>query len=525
MFSKLIRLFKTSIIAQILLLAVFGIAFFHEVFRMEFWKDDYAILCNIQHACHSNLQIPENLKYFVWPYQHFASMHAPLYSAFKLNPFGYFAVGFLALFISAVIFYFLVYELFSKKSLAFIASLIYLSSPIGVDNTFMMVTFLTGYLLPALFLTTLLFLYKYYKKRKLGYYLISLSTLFVAFEFLPNRSFYLPLIILIFEFIYFQKKKDSVRKFLLRQLVLVIAFIYFFYISPHMIYQSERIPNNLFDDIVNYKLFLNPVLTSVNMIYGGLAYFFSGNFSFFYSRIGWISGISILIITIICFVYFVLRSKKSEQHIIKIFFFALIYLYLTALAFYDFSQREISTASFRYLLPALPAYSLLIISIYIFATKINYGKNYIFRSIPLLLITIIISINIITTQFYIVDFNSRAPYTRQFIEQLNKYIPKLPKNAVIYFKLDEDAAINHRLIDSYRIGVYGPEAFFAVRYNLPVEDVNPPYNTYVDYSEFLSIIEKKQITRNKIFAFKYSMIGLTDITKEFRQSIQVPGNK
>lgn len=498
----MLRRFKNSIIAQIFTLGVFTVGFFHEIFRMEFWKDDYTLLYVIQ----------SKAPLFLYPYQHFAKLHAPLYEIFNLNPLGYFIIGLLALFIGSVIFYFLIYEVFSKKMLAFLASLIYLTSPIGIDDTFMATTFMTGNLVLVLLLLGLVFLYKFYKKRKIGYYFISIFSLVFSFEFLPHRTFYLPFVVFLFEVFYFDKKRDSVKAFFLRSLILLLAFIFFFYVSPRVIYPSPPV-SGFFKDILDYKLLLNPILTSMNMIYGSFAYFFLETFNF-YNKARLI-GTAFLIFTLFYSTYFIFRFKKTQGHLVKTFLFSLGYLYLTPLAFYAFSQREISVASFRYLHPGLPAYGLLIICIYLFLYKIVENKKT-FRFIPIMFLAIILFTNIYTSEHYIKDFNSRSPYTRQFIKDLTKYIPKLPKKSVIYFKLSEDPAVNYRLIDSIRVGAYNDDAYFAVRYNLGLSDVNP---AVTDFKYLLDLVRKKKIDKDKIFAFEYTGFGLTNISQSIRESI------
>jgi len=504
MFKKI----SNSITAHFLLLGAFTLILFREIFSMEFWKDDYTLLYRIQQKA----QV-----LFAYPYQHFVRMHDFLYDAFKLEPLGYFIVGLFIFFISAVIFYFLVYDLFSKKSLAFIASLIYITSPLGVDCVFMMTTFATGYLINVLFLITLLFLFRYFKTKKFVYYCVSLVSLIILCEFLPHRTFYLPFIVMLFELVNFKMQKISSKKLLLRLIVLLSIFVYFFYLSPTFVYPAparNHLGNltSVFRGIVNWRLVFNPLFTVTNMIYAGFAYLIYHNFfinnSLFRS--------AILIFTLLFLGYLFIKFRKREAKFSRIFLFSVGYLYLTPLAFYPFSQREISVASFRYLACGLPAFALFAVCVYLFLLKLYKNKTTLFRFLPQFIVMLVIIINAYSTRDYLKNFNSRSYYTRQFNSQFKDYVPQLPKNSIIYFDLDRDANINYRLIDSYRVGVYDERAYFAVRYNLKVEDLIP---IIVDYKQLVKFIKNDPQAIERVFAFAYRENGLINLIDETRSAL------
>ncbi|MDO8657985.1 MAG: hypothetical protein Q7K55_04545, partial [Candidatus Levybacteria bacterium] len=138
-----------------------------------------------------------------------------------------------------------------------------------------------------------------------------------------------------------------------------------------------------------------------------------------------------------------------------------------------------------------------------------FKKNKKMRFLPIFFISTVILINSVTTQIYIKDFNTRSNYAKEFSLQMKKFLPNLPKNALIYYQLDEDPQVNYRLYDTSRGGHYDDRAYFAVLYGLKQEEINLAYG---DFSILLNNVEKKQIDRDKIFAFKYGENGLTDIT-------------
>lgn len=535
----MIKKFIDSVFWQILALAVLVISFFHEAFKMQFWKDDYALLYNLQQK-----------EPFYFPYQHLVDLYAPFFALFGTNPIGYFSLGVLFIFISSVVFYYLVYKLFSKKILAFMASVIYITTPVGIDSVIMMMTFATTYFMLSLFLSALIFLLIFYEDQKIIYYLISLVFLYLSFELIPYRSFYLIGVVMGFEFINLRasislspkrafhfilknwtrvnykknnilsdyKYEHEVRNFILRQLLLLLVWVAVFYIIPVYLlpdvlkYHPQENIGKLYRSIIDYKLLLYPLLTTINIIVGGIPYLFYQNF-YIYNI--WVSLSSLLLISFLL-VYIYLHFRKKEKRLTKIYLFALGFLYITPLAFYAYSSREIMIAANRYLLCSVPAYSLLVICIYVFLFNV-FTNNEKLKLLPVFFFLLVFLINSFTTQTYIKDFNRRSYYSTQFSRQMKQFVPHLPKNSLIYFKLDEDANINYRLVDTYRGGHYDERAYFAVLYNLKQEEINP---VITDFTVFLDNLKKSSVDEDHVFAFQYTKDGLKDISKETRKSVE-----
>lgn len=499
----MVRKFTKSILLQMISLSFIVFAFFYETLKMQPWKDDYGLLYNLQQK-----------EPFPYPYHHLVDLHAPFFSILGTNPQGYFVLGILFVFLAAITFYYLVYELFANKMLAFMASLVFVTTPMGVDTVFMLMTFATTYFLIALFLLALIFIVKFYKNKRFLNYVVALILLALSFELAPFRSFYLIGIVFLFELIFL--KRDEIKNFLLRQIGLVLLWIFIFYVNPIFLLPSSlkieaSQATNFFQGGIDYRFLLYPLLTVTNIIFSGFAFIVYQNF--------YIKNVAIAIIlllgTIVFFAYIFFWLKQKKVNLLRVYVFALFYLYFTPLAFYVFSQKEISTASFRYLSGGLPAYGLLIICIFVFLSKI-FQKNKKLIFLPIAFFIIVILVNSITTQIYIKNFNKRSYYSKQFSAQMKELLPTLPKNALIYYQLDEDPQVNYRLYDTSRGGHYDDRAYFGVLYHLKQEEINLAYG---DFVVLLEKIKNIQIDKDKIFAFKYGENGLTDITKSIKESV------
>lgn len=534
--SEIIKSFNNSVRAQIAILAATTVLFFSETLKMQFWKDDYALLYNLQQK-----------EPFYFPYQHLVDMFSPAFSLFGINPLGYFFLGILSVFISSLVFYYFVYKLFSNKLLAFIACFAYVTTPIGIDSALMMMTFAVNYFALTLLLLVLINIIIFYEKKRFFYYLISLVLFGLSLELVPFRSFYFGGIIILFELINLnpsiptifrrifcmlgmriravsarklvildREERASLASFALRQLLLVSVWIIVLYVVPVYFFPDALKYNpetnaGVFRDIVNYKLLLNPLLTNINILFAGVAYIFYHNFYLVYNF--YITAVA-MIVLILFLLYLLVWFGRKDKKLLKIYVFPIGYLYLVSLAVYPYSSREIMLAANRYLTNSIPAYGILIVCIYIYLSSIFKRHKYI-RLLPIFFLSLLLLIGIVASQVYLKEFNTRSYYSTQFSQQIKTFVPSLPKNSILYFKLNEDANVNYRLFDTSRGGHYDDRAYFATLYNLKQEEINL---TYGDFTDLLDKVNEKQIDKDKIFAFEYDENGLTDITKSIRQS-------
>lgn len=535
--SEIVKKISNSISFQITTLAIITISFFHEAFRMQFWKDDYALLYILQ----------QNERVY-FPYQHLRDLHILFFPVFGINPLGYFSLGVIFVFISSLLFYYLIYKLFSSKIIAFIATVIYITSPVGIDSALMAMTFATDYFALVLLFLILICLISFYEKKKIIYYFISLIILAVSIELVSFRSFYYGGLMILFETInlkpslitvikklfyllknkiksttpkaiyaFDKKDKISIRNFILRQLLIIFMWFFVLYIVPVYLFPDAlkyhpETNAKTFSGIVNYKLLLNPLLTGVNILLTGISYIFYRDF---YLAHNLFIALAVLIAFLLFSIYLLAWFRKKDKRLLNIYMFGVGYLYLSSLAIYPYTARGITEATHRYLTNSLPAYGILIVCVYIFLSNIVRRHKRV-KLLPIFFLLLVLTINTVTTQAYLKEFNTRSYYSTQFSKQIKAFIPQLPKNSLVYVQLNEDPNVNYRLLDTSRGGHYDDKAYFAVLYNMKQEDLN---SMIVNYSVLLDRVKSKSINPDKIFAFSYSWDGLTDITKKVREYV------
>lgn len=499
---KAIQTFLTTISGHFLTLTIVSAIVFREVFRMEFWKDDFALLYN--------LQINEP---FYYPYHQLVMLYKPIYLLSGTDPRGYFAAGFIVFMLSAFIFYAFLMQIFKRRSAAFLGALVYVTAPTGVDTIFMTMLYAAGYFIVSLFTLTVLFLHRFHITKNNLWFIASLVTAALSYELVSYRGVYLFFIVILFEALFFKKNSTHIKAMSIRLALSFITWIYFFYLRPAFFLPEQlKHPNpegliRQFTDIFDYQLFLHPVLTMVNVMLGGIPRLIYGNFYTKYMLLRLATGGAV----ISGIGYIFLNLWKTDRKLFRWFAFSCAYILITTLSFYPFSQREISVVHFRYMVTALPAYGLFIICIYLFLKDRIKKRKY--RLIPAVFVLAVIVVNALSVMLFLREYNVRAPYTAQINRKFKEYVPELPENAYIYIEMTNDAAINYRFIDTHRGGHYDSRAYFAVLYNLKMDKVNNPLS---DYDELLTIVLDDPDKLQSVFAFKYDEQGLHHTTDEIR---------
>lgn len=503
---------KNSVVFHIFSLIALSVLFLHEIFRMYFWKDDYGLIYNLQ-----------NHLTFPFPYHQMVSFYEFFYKLFGIQPLGYFVSGLIAFIFSMILFYFLIYKLFRKKSIAFIASLIYVTAPVGIDTTFQAITFAMSYFFVGILFIILLLLLEYQRTKKFWYYIILLGLFAICNEFIPFRSLSFIGVIVLFEVFHFRlplfkNNKREIIGFIFRQTLLSAVWMIGMYIRPtYFISENIKDKSSAMAGIFNYifepQLIIRPFLTLVNVLLGGFAYPFFGNFTF-YDRHHWVSY-AVLVIVFLAVAFLIYKRKKYKFSTLPLFIFALLSIYIVNLSFYPFSSKDIEVGVFRHMVVNLPFYALITTCMFIMLKNI-FAKQGIIGYIPYIFLLTTIFVNIYSTQVYMREFNTRSFYAKQFWRQLKNFIPEYKKDTLIYIHPEKDPQVKYRLTDSVR-GGDGPGFSFAVHYNKKIEDIL----AYVkDFNQLLIIIKENQSLLNSLHAFNYSYDGLHENTYEIKKEIQ-----
>lgn len=486
-----------SFFHALILISVSFLAF-NEVFRMYFFRDDFSILYNLE----------QNLPH-QYPYMHEIQLYLPIYNLFHLNPAGYFIYGFVFFLISILTFYLLVYELLSKKVFAFIASLIYATSPVGISSVVEMSTYQTSYFILSFLFLILILLIKFYKTLKIKFYIASIFILIISFEIEPFRSFLFPIIMIILGFIYNARNYKS-KAFLLQLVIIVGIWLSFFMIRPHLSSQLPLRGSNeaigvYFNSLKIVNIVVYPVITFLNVVF----LIPSGKI------LPWIRIPLTLLTLFVCLIIFT-KLYKKHSNALKNYIFSCLFIYIVALAFFILGGGYIFGSDDRYMTFALPGHALLIASLYM-CFSIILKKRKTISKIPYLILFYIVINNIFTTRNYLSDFNKRRIYVDSFFSQIKKYMPNLPSGSLIYFKLPtNDPDVHFHLYDSVAVGFYDSRAVFAVMYHKKIDELNP---VIMDYSSLVDFVKKTPASLQKTIAFNYDGNNLQDITKETQLSL------
>ncbi len=266
----MIRKLTHSLPIHFLLLLATSFFSYSRIFKMYFFRDDFTLLYRLQ----QNLPFP-------YPYMHELGWFTPIYSIFKLNPAAYFSYGFIFFLASAFIFYYFIFLLLSNKILSFFGTLIYVTAHIGIDNATEMTVFQPTYLAMIFLLLLLILTKKFYQTQKITYFLALVFTLLLSLELVLFKSFFFPIIVVVFGIISFNKKTLSVRKFVLFQLIIV--FLWMLYLTARINFLSTppvRDQSAILGKLLLHPdlggLIINPIVTSINILY---ALLINGRFS------------------------------------------------------------------------------------------------------------------------------------------------------------------------------------------------------------------------------------------------------
>ncbi len=175
-------------LSAIILLAVTVILACWQTVFLYFWADDWDLFLKI---IHPNLS-PWGLDpgwFGSGPYKYIHTPFMPLFPFFGLNPGPYFAIAIFIYFLTAVSIFLLVSELTRNKYLSLGISVIYASLPyIGSYTIFHLSNSYQNYGATLFTTLTLWLLAKYYRQRKIPYYLLSILLFFISIEVEHLRS-------------------------------------------------------------------------------------------------------------------------------------------------------------------------------------------------------------------------------------------------------------------------------------------------------------------------------------------------
>ncbi len=515
------RLTENTLV-HILILTIIAVVTFFPATEMHFYLDEWGNIYEFTH---------HDYKFSIFT----AHVFNLLYQLFGIDPTGYFSVGIGIFALSVIAFYLLVSNLLKNKTLGVVAGLFYATTPVGIDTTTMIWTYVIegGYPLNVVLLILLFLLLKYFRDRRIIYFLIALFGFFLFIELEPRRGFlYLPILIL-FDYIINFKSLIPSLGFIARAASLVAVFItyYKYNVTLTGIFATGRIIFN--ESVSTYDVqtkigvwvhsltSLQPWVTFTNILLAGPWVFISDRLTG-YVDVNDASEVYLLVLaTIVAAGVLVFLAFRVKRELGLLLIFSLGWIYFNIIGIYIFSSPGISGAVHRTLSLAAPAYALFftisgfVLFTYLKSKRTRLSKN--LNNIFFLALIVLLGTNFLATRNHFEKFNDfRSRPAHAFFKSLKTFYPTLPPNSILYFQSSSNPQIKYRLSRIYG-GNLGPEGTISSFYkNLKRQEIKVVH----DYVEVEKFVGNDSAKINRVFAFYFDEKGLQDITENFRSQLK-----
>ncbi len=516
----------------------------YHILGLYFWHDDYTHLYKAQNGILS-----------LFPYRIFSFLTPILYSFFGLNPFWYHFLGILLYFLSSLFLFKLLALFFKDNKLALIGTLVFSSGYLGQGSLIMFIGDGVG-TLPVLPLVILIFIvYLLYFKSKSSFYLVLTYILTALVLYIaPHRyaGLIVPLMLLDWINWFDGRRINRVLGVIFRSALSIFIF-YFFYSSgtsfrlginsfltlDNFLMQIGNFWNFIFPSFIQENLFgfRNLFVTSlpVYFIFGWISLSSQNK-----DRKFWIKIVSILIVLVLgnFFIYdLVINSVKDNiirPEIINGFLIVILIVSLlitrirgkllflscafvgTLSIFFVFSVGERIDSSYRYLMAYSFVLPIFLLSIFV-DPKRKYKRivDYIFVTVPLLIIVVFRLISAINTQ---VAFNNDySHHFKNIYSDLYKELPIINNPTLIYMEgttKDLDFVVG----DASRVGELPTQAAFATHYKTLMSNIIWP-ETIDDIGKL--VIQNKLKTA-AVHTFIYDGNKLIDTSARTKDMLTYP---
>lgn len=538
-----------------------------QILGMGVWKDDNAIFFKFDH-------INEKTGYFgtgilgSGPYKFSVTPYYPIYKIFgNESTIPYYVLILFFYFVSTVCVYFLFTKLYSIQ-LGKIAALLFAAGYVSSEGFFWLANSMLSHMAILFISIILIFYHLYYSRKKIFYYLLSVSFYWLCIFLVPLRAHYFIAIILAFEVFYFAFKKipRSLFSSLIRSLPFIFIFNHYYlsgidnralsikdYVTS--IFGGEFyktfsffsalsniiIPDNYIKALFTKELLIKKTLginlpffaiflsiflavflfnllkrrekrlliTTASLLLFFLWYFISKNiFSFPLSlsqdRLFTVFLGGIVLYGLFIF-YFVIGKKKR-----KLYLFLCAWLILSIAAYAAYQPTAFFTTTHRYLTNTFLAEVGILALLYSFLCR---EKNFWGRMGSVAIVVWGFS-NLANSVFYQNSIlRNRSIPVANFYIQLKEYLPQIKKGDVLYFDVAGDA--QDHFSNAFSVSSMPETTAIAWRYGIDRYD----FSRFTVYDEFLYHITQNNIDLSRVHTFFYSSDGLIDTTNQTRDCL------
>ncbi len=560
---KFLKKIEGSFVLKFFLILAILLLAYGQTLGMYFWQDDSALIFKLQHqeeaAGSYGLGIIGD-----GPYKYLITPFVPMFSVFGLNPFGYFAVGFIAYGIATAAFYLFSSEIFRNKKAGFVATLIFAGGYIGSDTMFRIsnswqtnfgltfallsfwayVKFFSGrFRIPFYFISLLLFYlsveFVYIRSHSLIFPIFILDLLFTVYFFKLRNIPWLLLRQIPFWFIFYQRYMvesigssgvGSVFKSILEGKPEILAGFFATLGNIFVVYSMQAkflnlvtsreqlvllvlfivfslITLNFFSTARKFKILVVVLLTAAFFLN---RLFISKDIFWYRTTADFISGalglyISVFIITLS------LALRKDMKIMSLTILLGLVVASSQIFGYFIQYQEAIFSTTHRYLSYSFIGYSMVLGGIiYAFFLK---GK----KKLSVVLLGITLFTNIYLGFSYQNKFlNEVSRPKEQFYKELKNEIPEIKKGALFHFDIDGRNFYRQQFNNFFSVGSMPESTALAIYYGVDRYDVS----LIGEFDELLYKLSLKQADLDNIFNLYYGPDGLTNVTEETRSLLR-----
>ncbi|KKR11051.1 MAG: hypothetical protein A2694_01055 [Candidatus Blackburnbacteria bacterium RIFCSPHIGHO2_01_FULL_40_17] len=222
-----------NIVISFLVLFLFLVFSYGQTLKMNFWRDDYTMLFKLQHPLEKASHFGDNGLIGSGPYKFILLPHAVFFQVFKLNPTGYFIVGFMLYALASCAIYLFVNALLNNKKAAFFASLFFAAGYIASDGLYRIINSWQNSDGQILALLSFAAFVRFLQKKNFVFYIAAIGLYFASIEFVFVRSHSLIIIIFALDFLFglLPNFKKELPAFFLRQIPFWILFKFWYLAS------------------------------------------------------------------------------------------------------------------------------------------------------------------------------------------------------------------------------------------------------------------------------------------------------
>ncbi len=537
-------------------LLIITVISYGQMLNMNFYQDDNALMFKFSHI----YEPAGNLGIGILgqgPYKYTLAPYLPIYYMFGTNPLPYYLLGLFFIILGSYSVYLLFLEIFGNNAKTWVASLLYACGYIGSDGQIRIFNSVLTSLSIIFICATIGFYHRYYRSRKLKWYILSIVSFFLALNSGFIRTHYSIFIVVAFEIIFFLLHKYTSIKIIVKSLLVTIfrllPFIFLFYQFIYLGLDSRSgqgkeflyaIFNGELYNTFSFFTTLGNMLLS-NQIFPIIFEFIQRTFHFIIiPRYIIAFFLSLLLCLIVCLYKKKLISFKLSTLIMVIASIAL----LASRTIFSYNQLTTNTNNaislftgiffviimivftkvlpdrkYAVLLFVWIASNLAVYSVYLPTSPLNSDDRYITHSfiplvgllslwsinlyekftskmkyLPVLLLSLWGIFNLLSAiKWHNEIITNRSNPTKRFFSELQNYYPSVPKGSLLYFYIP-DKPNAHSFYDAgFGVGQMPDQTAIAWRYGIDRYDITL-VNSFADLKKEAS---NKNIPIDDIYTF------------------------